>query len=72
MDACWFLKKDGRRVNPITKETCRMTFMNMDGTSGMEPIIPKDMASQGIFASLGVLGIYIAFKGMQKLNLIPK
>jgi hypothetical protein len=44
----------------------------MDGTSGMEPIIPKDMASQGIFASLGVLGIYIAFKGMQKLNLIPK
>jgi hypothetical protein len=72
MDACWFLKKDGRRMNPITKEVCRMTFMNMDGTNGMEAIIPKDMVSQGIFASFGILGIYIAFKGMQKMNLIPK
>lgn len=72
MDACWFMKKGGKRMNPITNEMCRMTFMNMDGTTGMEPIIPKDMVSQGIFASLGVLGIYIAFKGMQRMNLIPK
>lgn len=68
MDECWFPKK----INPRTKQKCRMTFMNMDGTNGLEPIIPKDPTTQIYFASLGALGIYIAYKGMQKMNLIPK
>jgi hypothetical protein len=37
-----------------------------------EPVIPKDTTTQIYFASLGALGIYIAYKGMEKLNLIPK
>ena len=73
MDPCWFLPgKNGKKTNPITKDVCRMTFTNMDGTSGLEPIIPDDIMSQGIFASLGALAVYIAFKGMQKMHLIPK
>ena len=73
MDPCWFLPgKNKKKTNPITDQVCRMTFTNMDGTSGMEPIIPDDIVSQGIFASLGALAVYIAFKGMQRMHLIPK
>ena len=74
MDPCWFIADSKKKkYNPITKDMCRMTFTNMDGTSsGMEAIIPDDIVSQGIFASLGALAVYIAFKGMQRMHLIPK
>ena len=67
MDPCWFPGKKNTR----TKVACRQTFTNMF-SNGWEPTIPKDTVSQVYFASLGALGIYIAYKGMQKMNLIPK
>jgi hypothetical protein len=36
-----------------------------------EPSMPKNIGSQLYFASLGVLGVYIAFKGLQKMKLVP-
>jgi len=67
MDPCWFSIKK----NPRTGKICRETFSNM-GSNNWTPVIPKDTKTQIYFASLGVLGIYIAYKGMQKMDLIPK
>jgi len=67
MDSCWFPGKQNTR----TKVACRQTFTNMF-PNDWSPTIPKDTVSQVYFASLGALGIYIAYKGMQKMNLIPK
>ena len=75
MDNCTFLDKK----NPITGEACRETFSNMDQTNMVDPslktyvpALPKDLKSQMYFISVGVLGVYIAFKGLQKMKLIPQ
>jgi hypothetical protein len=69
MDTCWFPDKRNPRK---PDRRCRQTFTNMFPDTNWEPIIPKDTTTQIYFASLGALGIYIAYKGMEKLNLIPK
>jgi hypothetical protein len=75
MDNCTFLDKK----NPITGEACRETFSNMDQTNTVDPslktygpALPNDLKSQMYFISVGVLGVYIAFKGLQKMKLIPQ
>jgi hypothetical protein len=69
MDTCWFPDKRNPRQ---PDRRCRQTFTNMFPDTNWEPIIPKDTTTQIYFASLGALGVYIAYKGMQKMNLIPK
>jgi hypothetical protein len=69
MDPCWFLDK----INPQTGVKCRETFSNINNNSlQWTPVIPQDTYSQIYFASLGALGIYISYKAMQRMNLIPK
>lgn len=75
MDNCTFLDKK----NPITGEACRETFSNMDQTNTVDPslktygpALTKDLKSQMYFISVGILGVYIAFKGLQKMKLIPQ
>ena len=83
MDSCTFLNKK----NPVTGEACRETFSNMDvvdtnpntidtnvdttlKTYG--PDLSKDIKTQMYFISVGILGVYVAFKGLQKMKLIPQ
>jgi hypothetical protein len=71
MDPCWFPDK----INPQTGVKCRETFSNINNNSNSNqwtPVIPQDTYSQIYFASLGALGIYISYKAMQRMNLIPK
>ena len=84
MDNCTFLDKK----NPITGEVCRETFSNMEQTNTdintidtnvvdpslktYAPALTKDTNSQMYFISVGILGVYIAFKGLQKMKLIPQ
>ena len=73
IDPCTFPDKR----NPRTNVKCRQTFTNMNTDNSAysnqwEPVIPRDTHSQLYFASVGVLGIYIAFKALQKMGLIPK
>ena len=80
MDNCIFIDK---KPNPVTGVKCRETFDNMDTlpvnnlpvnnsfVKDFEPSMPKNISSQLYFASLGVLGVYIAFKGLQKMKLVP-
>lgn len=75
MDNCTFLDKK----NPVTGEVCRETFSNMDQTNTIDPslktyvpALTKDMKNQMYFISVGILGVYIAFKGLQKMKLIPQ
>lgn len=85
MDSCTFPGK--KPINPITKQKCKETFENMDtnidtttatvsSNSFIKDYIPvlnsnMDIDSQMYFVSVGVLGIYIAFKGLQKMKLLP-
>ena len=80
MDNCTFIDK---KPNPVTGVKCRETFDNMNTfpvntlptnnllVKDFEPSMPKNIGSQLYFASLGVLGVYIAFKGLQKMKLVP-
>ena len=86
MDPCIFPGK--KPVNPVTNQVCKETFVNMDtgidtttATVSSDSFV-KDYApildtetnidSQMYFVSVGILGIYIAFKGLQKMKLIPQ
>lgn len=73
MDPCLFKTKK----NPITGQKCQETFTNMntniDNYENINelynlPIIPDDIYVQIYFASLGILGIYILYKFMEKLK----
>jgi hypothetical protein len=76
MDPCDFKKK----VNPRTGEKCRMGFSNINNitpatitnTDNWVPIIPKDTSVQIFFASIGALTVYLSFKSLQKMGLVPK
>ena len=86
MDSCTFPGK--KPINPITKQKCKETFENMDtnidtttatvssniSIKDYVPILNSEtnIDSQMYFASVGILGIYIAFKGLQKMKLIPQ
>lgn len=82
MDPCIFPGK--KPVNPITKQVCKETFVNMDNAmptvssnSFVKDYAPisdteANIDSQMYFISVGILGIYIAFKGLQKMKLIPQ
>ncbi len=76
MDPCSFTDKK----NPLTGQPCRETFSNMY-SKNLEygeynknkynmyyPNIPNDIIVQTYFASLGVLGIYILYKCMLKMQ----
>jgi hypothetical protein len=82
MDPCIF--PGNKPFNPVTKQVCRETFVNMD--TGIPTVssdsFVKDYApisdtetnidSQMYFVSVGILGVYIVFKGLQKMKLIPQ
>ena len=60
MDPCSFSDKK----NPVSKKKCKETFDNYNRKP--EIIIPDDILSQIYFASLGVVGIYILYRLMEK------
>ena len=76
--ACQFPDK----VNPVTNVKCRETFTTMGKTNQLNANIyscvdqhfkiPNDPIVQAYFASLGALGIYLAYRLMVKTNLIPE
>jgi hypothetical protein len=69
MDPCSFSDK----TNPITKQKCKEGFGNM-----IEPAtyayykVPNDTFSQAYFASLGIFGIYILYRIMEKNGMVPR
>lgn len=60
MDPCTF--SNGK--NPISGKKCVQSFQNMDD----EIMMPEDPLAQIYFASLGVLGIFILYRLMEKSN----
>jgi hypothetical protein len=58
MDPCTF--KNGK--NPVTKKKCKETFQ----TNNSELLMPDDPLAQLYFASLGVLGLLILYRIMEK------
>ena len=86
MDPCIF--SGNKPFNPVTKQVCKETFVNMDSgidittatvssNSFVKDYAPisdteTNIDSQMYFVSVGILGIYIAFKGLQKMKLIPQ
>ena len=60
MDPCSFPNK----TNPVTQAKCKETFQNRK----LEPeaIMPDDIICQTYFASLGVLGLIILYRIMEK------
>ena len=86
MDPCIF--PGNKPFNPVTKQVCRETFVNMDtgfdsttatvsSNSFVKDYAPisdseTNIDSQMYFVSVGILGVYIAFKGLQKMKLIPQ
>ena len=56
MDPCIFPNKK----NPITGQKCRETFQNI------ETVMPGDPIAQTYFASLGILGLFILYRLMEK------
>ena len=78
MDPCSFTNK----TNPITKQKCINTFTTMKmnnqlNTDNYEEIqisskIPDDLITKAFFASLGCLGVYITYRAMIKMKLIPE
>jgi hypothetical protein len=69
MDPCIFPNK----TNPISGDKCRETFSNMNPSECYTCYkIPKDPIAQIYFASLGVLGVYILYRIMEKNGMVPK
>lgn len=72
MDPCIFSDK----TNPVTKAKCRETFSNLKQIEESECYtcykIPEDPISQVYFASLGLLGIYIFYRLLEKNGMLPK
>lgn len=58
MEPCIF--SNGR--NPVTGKTCRETFQNLQP----EVLMPSDPLAQIYFTSLGVVGLYILYRLMEK------
>jgi len=71
MDPCSFQDK----TNPVTKVKCKESFTNMkkEQLSGscIMPKIPDDFIAQAYFTSLGALSIYITYRYMVKMGLVP-
>jgi hypothetical protein len=59
MDACTF--QNG--TNPVNNSTCQETFQNQNQK---EIKMPDDPLAQVYFASLGVLGIFVLYRLMEK------
>jgi len=81
MDNCIFPGKTPK--NPVTGEKCKQTFTNMEYSSSNSssnnsflkdfgPSLPSNINSQMYMASVGILGIYVAYKTLQKMKLIPQ
>lgn len=65
MDPCDFMDKK----NPETKQKCKEMFTNMDDSELGDDLtlgLPKDPIVQIYFAGLGLLGIYIIYRIMEK------
>lgn len=58
MDPCMF----SNRKNPVTGQNCRETFQNLEP----EVLMPSDPLAQVYFTSLGVVGLYILYRLMEK------
>jgi len=58
MDPCIFPDKK----NPVTGQKCRETFQNLNP----EIVMPGDPLAQVYFASLGVVGLFILYRLMEK------
>jgi hypothetical protein len=70
MDPCSFTDKR----NPVTNIKCQTGFTNMkEELSGscIMPKIPDDFIAQAYFVSLGGLSIYITYRYMVKMGLVP-
>ena len=71
MDPCSFKDK----TNPQTNIKCKDSFTNMKAEqlsgSCIMPKIPDDFIAQAYFASLGGLSIYITYRYMVKMGLVP-
>jgi hypothetical protein len=71
MDPCSFQDK----TNPLTNQKCKETFSNMNSEplngECVMPKIPDDFIAQAYFASLGLFGIYILYRYMVKMGLVP-
>jgi hypothetical protein len=59
MDPCIF----SNNKNPVTGQKCRETFQN---NSEPEVLMPDDPLAQLYFASLGVVGLFILYRLMEK------
>jgi hypothetical protein len=75
MDNCIFPGK--KPTNPVTGEKCKETFNNMDSSNiplvkDFEPSLTSDINSKLYMASVGILGVYVAYKALQKMKLIPQ
>lgn len=60
IDPCTFPDKK----NPVTGKTCRETFQNLNP----ETVMPGDPLAHVYFASLGVVGLFILYRLMEKSN----
>jgi hypothetical protein len=58
MDPCTFPD----RKNPVTGQKCKETFQTFED----ELLMPDDVIAQIYFASLGVLGLFILYRLMEK------
>jgi len=71
MDPCSFQNK----TNPVTNVKCKESFTNMKKEqltgSCIMPKIPDDFMAQAYFTSLGALSIYITYRYMVKMGLVP-
>ena len=71
MDPCSFKDK----TNPQTNIKCKDSFTNMKAEqlsgSCIMPKIPDDFIAQAYFTSLGALSIYITYRYMVKMGLVP-
>jgi len=68
MDPCIFPNKK----NPINGQKCTETFTNLTEPCYTSYKIPNEPISKVYFASLGILGIYILYRIMEKNGMIPK
>ncbi len=73
MDPCIF--QSG--TNPATGQKCRETFANLDDDDSFNSLywsykIPDDPLVKTYFASLGVLSVYVLYKIMARLRVVPR
>jgi hypothetical protein len=73
MDPCAFPNK----INSVTNVKCRETFSNMKNQlNNYECVdyhfkVPDDPVAQAYIASIGALGIYLMYRFMIKMDLVP-